>query len=48
MGATPQSGLFNNNRVGDFDIFCLPMLQEHYNKSTEKVLVIEVEMTNKC
>ncbi len=28
MGATPQSGLFNNNRVGDFDVFCLPVLAE--------------------
>lgn len=26
MGATPQSGLFHNNRVGDFDVFCLPRL----------------------
>lgn len=28
MGATPQSGLFQNNRVGDFDVFCLPALAE--------------------
>lgn len=28
MGATPQSGVFHNNRVGDFDVFCLPMLCE--------------------
>lgn len=28
MGATPQSGLFHNNRVGDFDVFCLPELCE--------------------
>lgn len=26
MGATPQSGLFHNNRVGDLDAFCLPLL----------------------
>lgn len=26
MGASPQSGLFHNNRVGDFDVFCLPVL----------------------
>lgn len=26
MGATPQSGVFHNNRVGDFDLFCLPIL----------------------
>ena len=30
MGATPQSGLFQNNRVGDFDSFCLPRLIEVY------------------
>ncbi len=28
MGATPQSGLFHNNRVGDLDVFCLPVLAE--------------------
>ena len=28
MGATPQSGVFHNNRVGDFDVFCLPFLSE--------------------
>lgn len=28
MGATPQSGVFHNNRVGDFDAFCLPALCE--------------------
>lgn len=38
MGATLQSGLFNNNRVGDFEAFCLPMLMEHYDGSLEKVL----------
>ena len=40
MGATPQSGLFNNNRVGDFELFCLPMLMEHYDGSLEKVLKV--------
>ena len=40
MGATPQSGLFNNNRVGDFEAFCLPMLMEHYEGSLETVLKI--------
>lgn len=30
MGATPQSGLFHNNRVGDFDAFCLPKLCKAY------------------
>lgn len=28
MGATPQSGLFHNDRVGDLDVFCLPELVE--------------------
>lgn len=28
MGATPQSGIFHNNRVGDLDVFCLPVLAE--------------------
>lgn len=40
MGATAQSGLFNNNRVGDFEVFCLPMLMEHYDGSLEKVLKV--------
>jgi len=40
MGATPQSGLFNNNRVGDFEVFCLPMLLEHYGGSLEQVLKV--------
>lgn len=30
MGATPQSGLFHNNRAGDFDAFCLPKLCRAY------------------
>lgn len=30
MGATPQSGLFHNNRVGDFDVFCIPELVRQY------------------
>ena len=40
MGATAQSGLFNNNRVGDFEVFCLPMLADHYDGSYEKVLKV--------
>lgn len=28
MGTTPQSGIFHNNRVGDFDVFCFPVLCE--------------------
>ena len=38
MGATLQSGLFNNNRVGDFEVFCLPMLLPHYQNDLDKVL----------
>jgi len=37
MGATPQSGLFQNNRVGDLDVFCLPALVKEYG-SLETVL----------
>lgn len=40
MGATPQSGLFHNNRVGDFEIFCLPMLMEHYGGRLDSVLEV--------
>ena len=40
MGATPQSGVFQNNRVGDFDIFCLPILMDYYNGDWEKILNI--------
>ena len=40
MGATLQSGLFNNNRVGDFEPFCLPMLMEKLNCSMDEVLAI--------
>lgn len=40
MGATLQSGVFQNNRVGDFDVFCLPMLLEHYDGDLNRVLQI--------
>ena len=40
MGATLQSGLFNNNRVGDFEPFCLPLLMKKLNCSVEDVLNI--------
>ena len=40
MGATLQSGVFQNNRVGDFDVFCLPMLLEHYDGNLDRVLKI--------
>lgn len=38
MGATPQSGVFHNNRVGDFDPFCLPYLMERTHRSLEEIL----------
>lgn len=38
MGMSPQTGLPQNNRVGDFDPFCLPMLMQHSGQSLEQVL----------
>ena len=38
MGMSPQSGLPQNNRVGDFDPFALSMLMERMNKTLEEVL----------
>jgi acetate kinase len=38
MGMSPQTGLPQNNRVGDLDPFCLPMLIKHSGKSLEEVL----------
>ena len=38
MGMSPQTGLPQNNRVGDLDPFCLPMLMNHTGKSLEEVL----------
>lgn len=38
MGATPQSGLFHNNRVGDFDIFAVPAVMDRYGCSFKDVL----------
>ena len=40
MGATPQSGVLQNNRVGEFDIFCLPELMKHYKGDWEKILEV--------
>lgn len=37
MGATTQSGLFHNNRVGDLDAFCIPDLIKRYNGDSEEV-----------
>jgi acetate kinase len=38
MGATPQSGIFHNNRVGDFDVFCLPELVRRYRGDLDAVM----------
>lgn len=40
MGATPQSGLFQNNRVGDFDVFCLPELVKKLGSLDEVLRVL--------
>jgi acetate kinase len=38
MGMSPQTGLPNNNRVGDFDIFALPAVMKHTGMTVEQVL----------
>lgn len=38
MGMSPQTGLPQNNRVGDFDPFAIPMLMKHLDKSLDEVL----------
>jgi acetate kinase len=38
MGMSPQSGLPQNNRVGDFDPFALPVVMQATGKSLETVL----------
>ncbi len=38
MGMTPQTGLPQNNRVGDFDPFALPLIIERTGLSLEQVL----------
>lgn len=40
MGATLQTGLFNNNRVGDFETFCIKPVMDHYGYTLEQVLEI--------
>src|ERR1051325_3352238 len=40
MGMTPQSGLPQNNRVGDFDPFALPELMRAAGKSLDELLAI--------
>ena len=38
LGMSPQSGLLHNNRVGDFDVFALPVLLRETGKSLEEIL----------
>jgi acetate kinase len=38
MGMSPQSGLPHNNRVGDFDVFALPVLLRETGKTLEQLL----------
>lgn len=40
MGMSPQSGLPQNNRVGDFDLFALPALIRETGHSLEQILDI--------
>ncbi len=40
MGMSPQSGLPQNNRVGDFDPFALPMLMRRTGKSLDELLEV--------
>ncbi len=40
MGFSPQGGVPQNNRVGEFDPFALPVLMRHTGKSLEAVLEI--------
>lgn len=40
MGMSPQTGLPNNNRVGDFDPFALPVVMKRTGLSLEEVLNI--------
>ncbi|MEN1678439.1 MAG: acetate/propionate family kinase [Planctomycetota bacterium] len=45
MGMSPQSGLPQNNRVGDFDPFALPVLMERTGKDLHGVLEM---LANQC
>ncbi len=38
MGMSPQTGLPQNNRVGDLDPFCLPMLMQHTGMNLDEML----------
>jgi acetate kinase len=38
LGMSPQTGLPHNNRVGDFDVFALPVILQHTGLTLEQVL----------
>lgn len=38
MGMSPQTGLPHNNRVGDFDVFAIPVIMQRTGKSLDEVL----------
>ena len=40
LGMSPQSGLPHNNRVGDFDVFALPVILQETGKTLDQVLEI--------
>lgn len=40
MGMSPQSGLPQNNRAGDFDVYAIPLLMKSLGKSQDEVLEI--------
>ena len=40
LGMSPQSGLPHNNRVGEFDVFALPVLLRETGKSLDEILYI--------
>jgi acetate kinase len=43
LGMSPQSGLPHNNRVGDFDVFALPVLLRETGKSLAELLEVLAE-----
>src|SRR5207244_12377568 len=45
MGMSPQSGLAQNNRAGDFDPFALPVLMKETGKSLQELLHILAEQS---
>src|SRR5260370_12979179 len=38
LGMSPESGLPHNNRVGDFDVFALPVVMRETGKTLEQLL----------